>query len=769
MDTTLLPADPFAANILARLAQDMTGPASAAARVEMVTVGNGGILGLEAPLREAAMFLALTADLGPEPLRVAARLMSPGPARQLEPLIFAGWSEAGTVLPLHVPLADPATELVGPFRIRLDLTGPQGVLNDTEVRQSVTGVLLSGRMGRLMALLDAETVALRRHARAVGAARHISTAEGNALDRHGGDLGVARLRTRPTLASDGTVSTVDQPEADADYRRRLALYRSVAFPRRAQYDARLGPAGPVADMGFAGALHLLENANPFSVAVSLVSVDADEAKARARRLAFLDYLRKWVLIDPKAALPPARRLSSEDRAGLEALIARLQARVTLTAPDAAMAPDLARGLDRLAGLLEALGIAEKPQLLRALDPDGDPRHAMGLGIAIAPLATATIAAVHQAVQAGATVTDPATRATFRALEPPAAPGDDPTGAWILHACGFRTVHPSAAGELFLSHLGTGALAIAGQTLLHPAAAGGAATQDFAAGFVPAAGAASSAVLAGAQARAAERLPGIATTADPAPPLAAATAPDAAASLRLRAAGLPVIDDWQPIRDALAALPADAWTLLALPADTVTALANGDDAAWRTLGELGADLRHAGAAAAVPLFAPGIAALLVSTVALPVAGANLTGKASTMYRWFLFPIDKPASTPSANGEAPARLTRATGTGTQLVARGAGLYAVVVLGYQRLGGTDPYEVRVEAGDGDLLSFAQYEMLMNMLALRNPAGIEINTWPIRRFHVAADDGALTPLDPSAARTWRRFHRPRRAGSPAPETSHG
>ena len=756
-------ADPFAADILSRLADDISGPMSAGARVDAITLGPGLTLDLVSPLREAGMFLALTRDLDARPVVVEAQLVQAAGDVSLSSLVFAGWSEAGSVLPLHLPVADPETETVGPFRLRLSVFRDGAALPEAEAAVLVEGRLVSGRLGRLMALLDAEAVAIRRHARAIAAARRIDTAEQASLDRHGGDLGVPRQTARLTLKGDGTVSTEAGQEPDADYRRRLALYRAVSFPRPAQYAARLGEQGPLAEMGFQGRLTLREDANPFSLAVTLISVGETQAKADDLAKNFRTFLRNWVLVDPRTPPPAARRLSKADADALSQLRTRLRDNIDLTTDDAAMAPDLAFALDRLAALLSAVGVAQKLELIRALDPKSGSRYGLGLGIAIAPLQQATLDALFDAAAepppAGASVE---VRATFSALERPGAANDDPLGAWVLRACGFRTVHLAEAGELFLSHLATGALALAGDTSLVLPAAGNAVAEAFLAGFAPEAGSATSRIIGAAIASAAAALPGTQPAADAAGLLAAAVAAGPARSILLRAEGLPAIEDWEPVRDAMAALPADGLAVLELPAPTVTGMANADDAAWAALGRLAQALRQAGAATAIPFFTANAAGVVVATAALPVAGANLTGRASTGIRWFAIPIDHLADNSTARGGfRMATLDRRTGPATTFRARVPGLYALVALGYQHLGGTDPYEVRIEADDGDLLTYMQYEFLMNMLATRYPAGVEINTWPIRRFHVASDDGARIALDPSAARTWRPFRRPRRAGT--------
>ncbi|PJR08735.1 hypothetical protein [Sinorhizobium meliloti] len=757
-------SDPFAADILKRLADDMTGPMAAGARVESVPLGAGLTVELTAALREAAMFLALSADLDVRPLTVAVRLVRPTPARGLAPISFAGWSEAGSVVPLYLPVADPETEMVAPFRLKLTFLRAGAELSEAEAAALVEGRLVSGRLGRLMALLDAETVAIRRHARAVAAARSIETADEASLDRHGGDLGVPRQTARLTLAADGTVGTISGRELDADYRRRLAMYRAFAFPRPSQYTTRLDADGPLAQMGFAGRLEVREDVNPFSLAVALVSVGRTGAEADARANNFRNFLRRWVLVDPNNAPPAARPMSAADRDASGKLRERLRDFVELTATDAAMAPDLALGLDRAVALFKAVGVEQKLKLVRALDPGAGTRYGLGLGLGIAPLTAATLDTLFTTaggpVPAGAS---PDVLATFSALKRPTNVKDDPLGSWVWRACGFRTVYLAEAGELFLSHLATGALTLAGDTSLVLPAAGQDAAGNFLASFVPEAGTATSKVIAAATAAAAAALPGTLPSANDAAVLAAAMPAGRARGVRLRAAGLPAIEDWQPVREALSVLDAQSYVVLELPTATTTGLANGAAAAWMELSNLAQALRQVGAAAALPLFTAGAAAMVVATTALPIAGANLAGRASSGFRWFAIPIDKPTSRAQDEGNAPlASLDRRTGATTTLRVRAPGLYALVALGYQHLGGTDPYEVRIEAGTEDLLTYMQYEFLMNLLALRYPAGVEINTWPIRRFHVASDDGTRTALDPFAARTWRPFRRQRRAGTP-------
>lgn len=751
--------DPFAADTIGHIADEMTGPMTAGMRVDTLSLSEAGGLAMTAPLREAALFVALRRDLGRDPLRLEATLGDGADAVRLADVTFAGWSQAGSVLPLHCPHTDPETALTGAFAVTLKAVLAGVELSPDQAGEWIEGRLVSGRLGRLLALLEAEHVALRRQARAVAAARLIGEAEGESLDRHGSDLGIPRLVTGLAITEAGSVESVARRETDDDYRRRLGIFHAFSMPRSAQYAARLGADGPIAGMGFAGSVSLIENPLPFSVAVQLVAVAASAAEAQALRTNFLAFLRRWVLVDPALDVPADRRLTSIERSDEDELRKRLRQSVDLAAGvDASMAPELARCLDRAARLMAALGVADRILVRRALVEDGGSRLGLGLGIEVAPPKPETVKALADAAVQPAP-DDPALRPTFLALRPPATVEADPDGAWFFRACGFRTVHRLADDTLYLSHLTTGALVIAGDALLEKPAANASAREVFSARFAAPSGAASSATLMAASAAASAQLPGLSLAGDAAARLQNAQAPDADTRTRLLAAGLPAVSDWDSIQDHVGTLDAAGWGVLELPAATGDALRTGDQAAWDTLEAVVRAVRQAGAAAAVPLFDAGGVALLVSVAALPLVGANLSGRASTGFRWFLIPIDRRLLT---SGESRlAALSRRVGTNTELIVRRPGLYALVALGYERLDGTDPFEVRLEAGAGDLLSFEQYEALMNLMALRVPAGVEINTWSIRRFHVG-EGGKAVPLDPSAARSFRPWRRPRRAGAP-------
>ena len=209
------------------------------------------------------------------------------------------------------------------------------------------------------------------------------------------------------------------------------------------------------------------------------------------------------------------------------------------------------------------------------------------------------------------------------------------------------------------------------------------------------------------------------------------------------------------------MPASQWGVLRFSGAFATNLEHGRAAAWRELEEGLTAIRQSGLAAAVPIFTGSNSGLLLSAVSIPKIGFNISGKAATGVRWFVVPLDKRASSPGSASDI-FKVTRPSGFETSIRFREDGLYAVVALGYERRGDTDPYEVRALPVEEDaVLNYAQYEFLMNFLSMRAPIGVEINTWRLRQFHVASEDGSRRPLGVAASQSFRRFHNPSQAGS--------
>ncbi|MEJ8560056.1 hypothetical protein QTO30_01560 [Yoonia sp. GPGPB17] len=756
--------DPYASDVLTHLSDEITGPMAQSLRVQKRALAADGSIGIDAPLREAAVFLCLRRNLAADALTVRARLQDP--LRDLVPSRFQSWTEAGGALALYTPPADPETEMIAPFQIILDARLGARDLTQEETAEWLEARIVSGRTGKLLQMLQAETVAVRRHARAIAAARSLDGAEGISLDRHGTDLGMPRFRNGLRLRADGQVLTETGEENDAAYRMRLALGRSFNLPRPAHMAARLAADGPLSQIGPAVPMVLDEADNPFSVAVRLVSIDRTEQATTRRRNRFMTFLRDWVLIDPAAGLPSRRSMSRRAATQERAMRGRLREALDIQTTTADLAPELARAFDRATSLMRILGVADQLRIHRVHAPEDGSRFDLGLGAEIARPSAAILTGLADAVRAGDVPEDPEAAATFSTLQPPADVSEDRAGAWFFAACGFATVHVLSADRIYLSHTNAQSLAISGeqQAIL----AGDTTDITFLARFTPAGEVSRSALLLTLIDTATDALAGTTVAADPTAIVDTGLAPNATQALRIRAAGLPVVDDWPRLAERLPNLPPEDWAIIQFPNAVSQALRNGQATAWRDLGTMVRGLRDAGLSAAVPVITNTGVSLLISVIGLPGIGTNLTGKAATGIRWFVIPIDQDATagwskTIRGRGNQSVQIKRPSARETQIRFRTNGLYAVVALGYERRGATDPFEVRIRPQEDDgQLTFAQYEYVMNMLSMRAPAGVEINTWQLRQFHVAADTGETTPLDPTASRTFRPFLQPRRAGAP-------
>jgi len=223
----------------------------------------------------------------------------------------------------------------------------------------------------------------------------------------------------------------------------------------------------------------------------------------------------------------------------------------------------------------------------------------------------------------------------------------------------------------------------------------------------------------------------------------------------RAAGLPSVEQPGPVVGRLKKLPPELLETVRLPPAQAAAIVAGDPAAGTALQTLAGLLEAEGLASVLPLVTgTSEVVLVVGVIGLPEAGINLADRRPTGFRWYAVPLQGTAGEAGSLGsrtryEAPA---------------GAGLTALVVLGYARRGKTDPYEHRVELPEGALLSLEQYEFTMNVLDHACAAGIEVNTFALRRRHVDLDgDGDADVLEPAVARTYRAFRHRRHRGEAA------
>lgn len=753
-------ADGARADVLAALGEASAGPLAASARTERLSLDPAGQLQLEAGLWEPLLLVAPAADLEAAPMQVSARIG----ATELPPLHFAPWTEALSFLPLHRPQVGAARVSTAAEQLTFSATRGGAAVPPAALGGQLAVQLLCGSFGRLHVLLQAETVRLRRLLRQIGRARLLAGAEGAMLDALGRELAVPRLTERLSVQA-GEIVTAAQREPDAEYSRRLALYRPLNMPTRRRIAEVLNTRHPA--VAGRPAFEIIEQDNPLSIALRLVSVADTEALARDQRHNYQRWLRETRLIDPSTDTPPSRRLPQTRRANEDALRQRLRAALGFGGASRAMAPALARALDRALGVAAALGVPMPLNLLRAQQDDAGSRWELGLAAEIESPTTAALDALAAAALAADAALDapPAVRGLVarlqQRLQARQALGGAVDGAaalplW-LEVTGLRTVYALAGDRLMLSHFSTQGLFIDGAADMGLVAARAA---PFSAAMPASGDPAMHAALAHALAGGDDGWP----AGDPpwtavAPGALAATIgdlqlPAALSSDRLRMLGLASSFDVQGFRRTLAQYPSGLVALLTLEAGLATQLRAPADAAWQRLASLLQQLSRSGAAAAVLLALPANRlVLVVCSIALPLLATNLAARRTAGFVWRALPIHHAGASVSGSG------TRVQFSG------GKGLAALAVIGYARLGATDPFEYRVQPRADVALDITEYEFLMNALRHLTPAGVQVNTWALRRGHVVLDPAlGPQPLPVHLNRAFRPYRRPRFAGVDSP-----
>jgi hypothetical protein len=735
--------DGFGAASARAMAAHLTPPLAAGAAQRLLTPDADARLAVGFPARRPLLMLALRQDLDERPLLVTGLLEGGDP---LPPLAFAGWSEAGTGLPLYRPAGERAV----PFAITLGVSLGGVALPPAAAADWIEGLLSEGELGRLIALLGAEKGRLRREARQLQAMRRLDHAELDALDRLGADLGVPRLDGTPAWdAARREIVALRGPEEDASYRRRLGIYRPFMAPTRAAATALLRQGVPQAD--------LLEPGNPLAVAVRLVAIGP--AAPRAEMLARLrtDWLVQ-PLDEPGAnAAHAARYLPGPRRSALEEQRARLRTAFAFP-PGAALAPGLAGAMDRAAKILLAIGHPAPIAVTRAQDDAGGSRFETALGVAVTPLepaaADALAARLDGPLADGTGRETAALVAAARATPPPAG---DTTLEWLWRAAGMRTLHRLSTTALYLSDMPVRGLVIDGPDNMAPGIA-----TEFRAVFEAAGDpllneALGTALATAAAGRVAAGAPDYTVLDEAAAAAARATAfdppPASGVANTLAGAGLAVPPQAAPAVASLAAMPGELHRTLLLDAALSAQIMAADPAAIPPLAALVGLLKASGVVSLLPLASPGGLLLVAGVAALPVVGVNLGERRATGIRWGVVPLG-----------GSATIAR-QGTRTSLTGQ-PGLVALVALGHVRDGSPDPYEIRCTLPEGSLLDLAQYEWLMNALERCFAMGVEVNTWSLRQAHVDLEgDGTADPLPPGLARHYRRFRMPRRRGLDEPE----
>lgn len=720
------------------MAEHLPGPLRAAVHDEPLPLTAAGdrLTGrIPAGPGRPLLLLGPARDLGADGLRLTVTVAGTA----LPPLHFGPYTEAGALRPL------PGTPAPGAeYELRAEwLADRVRPLSATEAADLLCARRLEGTTARLLYVLGAPKAEVRRTARELAASRTVGGARLAALDELGAEVGAPRFAEQLTVRPDG-VEVRPAHEPDEEYRARLDVLRQWAVPSPEGLP-RLLDGGPLARFGITAPFSVEDSANGLAMAFRVLAPGGD-----AERLAVLDRVRAVHLLWPTADGDPvhaARPLSAGRRARDEALRAALRAGWTF-AEQAAVRPALARGLAaalaRLAACRAALGAAGPGTVLRAQDPAGGSRYELGIGADLRPATPAELAALAARARTPGPVADPEIRALLAELRPPADPADDPDGRWLLAPCGLATVHRAADDRLFVSHLPVHGMAVDGPA--EALRARYAARLDERTHAVLGDGLA--AVLRawtpyGAQVRVlADRTAAVQRLRAEAQVLPAGDP----ASAAFRAAGLPAVSDPRQAVDQLPALPSELWTVVTLPGQLGLDLLARQSEAVGQVRRLVGLLRDQWLVSVLPVVLapagkPREVALVLGAAPLPQVGTNLNRRRAVGFRWQAVPL-----------RGSLTLSAATGPGTAARTTDGGVGVVVAIGYARRRRTDPYEFSVDL-PGGTLDHRQYEALMNLLDRVHPAGIAVDTSPIRRGRVVLAGTEPTPLSPEQSRLYRDY----------------
>lgn len=717
------------------MADHLPGPLGAAVYDEPVPLENtaGRVTG-HVPTTAAPPLLLLGPgrDLTANGLRVTVTVGS----TDLPPLVLAPWTEADALLP--VPGATDS------FEVRAEWLTGGGALSPAEVVDLLRARCLAGTTARLLYILGAPKAEVRRVARQIAAARTLTGARGDALDRLGAEVDVPRFAERITVRGD-VVEVTPGREGDEEYRARLTVLRQWTVPSPGGL-AGLLDDGPLARFRMPGPFAIEDSANGLALAVRVLAPAGD-----AGRLAVLEQVRAVHLLWPGAdgdAVHAARTMPTARRARDEALRAALRERYTFT-EQAANRPALARGLAaalaRLAACRAALGATDRGTVLRVQDPTGGSRYELGVGADLRPPTATELEHLADQVRRPGPIADPEIRALVTVLRPPRAVTDDPDGRWLLEPCGLTTVHRITDDRLFVSHLPLHGMAVDGEPCALRARY--AARQDEYTHVVLGDGL-TAALRAwtspgGGLRILTDRTAALTRMRAEAQALAA-TDPALAA---LRSAGLPPVSDPRPGIEQLPHIPPEMYQVVALSEQLAQGFLTHRPDAVDLVRKLVGLLRDQWLVSALPVVlvpagGPRELALVLGAVPLPQAGTNLNRRRAAGFRWQSVPL-----------RGTLTLSATTGASTSVTTTDGGIGVVVVVGYARRQRTDPYEFSVDLPDGTL-DHPQYEALMNLLDRARPVGIAVDTLPIRRHRVALGPGPEpTPLSPTQSRLYRNY----------------
>jgi hypothetical protein len=734
---SLLDPAHLGAGVLAAAAAELIGPLAPAATPRPLTLrpSSGGPTGqaeavVDFTTRQPLVLCTVLSDVDAQGLTILPASKSGKDAPQPLPVVtFAPHTAAGTALVAFVPPVGKG-EVAAPFTLlaRGIRGGELGVgLSAAQLIATVRFDLVEGVLGRLLTVLLDEKGRIRRTARQIRAMRTLEGASGDALDRLGADLSCARFSDELFWDADEQTPATRplQPpgtrEDDASYRARLRVLRGVRLPSTPWIDSALD--GFLADVGETSTVTVDESVDPQLIALRLVAPGAPGAIGQ-----LLNAIRRVHLIWPAGSTEGddahAHRLLPPD------VIARVDTQRAALAtwqvqPFQPLAPTVAEALTTLDARCVQLGARPWPRVLRGQDNAGGSRFELGFG---AQLAAPVAAQLDAAVSAATALKDPNLVPRPRSA--------DPAGAWLLRACGLRTVERDADGTVFVSTTPMGPLVVD----IEPGADGDVPLTLTARLVSPTDPDHDVPVVAVITALATAQLTPVA---DPAGVLAAVrptgTVPGLEAALNSRS--VPKVTDVAAFGRQLGTVPPREYAVFDLGATrTAAVIANS-----ALLSPLFTTATAAGASSVVALATgAGTLALVFGVTGLPLAGANLAGEHTLIHRWQV----------RGFGDQHATLSPRRGAVVTIPLFNSGISVVSCVLGQHSGANDPYTWRPALPDDALLTLRQYEHLLNIVELVTPVGVRADTFAIRRRHVDVDgSGRSTGLNIAAARAYRRY----------------
>jgi len=182
----------------------LNGPFMAGALESPVKIAAAGRLQIEVSTREPVLLVAPLVALDDRRMQVNVVLDPDGAATKLAPLQFDCYTEEGAFLPAHMPSVDPSVRTAAPFALQLlvtysDRDGKPLQIAVADVATVLQARLIEGMFGKVIYMLGAEKLRLRRQLREVLAMRALSAARWDALDRFGADLAVPRFFRSPRV------------------------------------------------------------------------------------------------------------------------------------------------------------------------------------------------------------------------------------------------------------------------------------------------------------------------------------------------------------------------------------------------------------------------------------------------------------------------------------------------------------------------------------------------------------------------------------------